>query len=229
VEDADTLPSRFGRYALRYRPYNFGCRGWGPQHALVLLERPDLLDILSETEGLAFYVFIDDHIPRVIGSSRIVSHWGEDFPCFRLEGEELIRDGSFRTGRPGTTWFLQRLAQLNTVRYLGLEYPPIREPHVELTARIIAEASRRFEEAKPESRFIVILYSGAAKRMGPRLIPYLERFGVAYLDYTEIATDLPRELRKTLVLADGHPRPEQHDMVAKALARDVETLLPDAE
>lgn len=79
-----------------YRAYNYSAPGYGTQQTLTLLESRNLNDEINEANGILVHLFIDDHIPRLIGSRRMMKLWARDYPYYYLDGGELKRNGSFR-------------------------------------------------------------------------------------------------------------------------------------
>ena len=106
------------------------------------------------------------------------------------------------------------------LQYFNITFPPsIREEHIRLTARMIAEARTAFHRQFPSAEFYVLLYPGV--KYGPALIPYLAQAGVKYLDYARLI-DWPHP---GLTQADGgHPTAQGHRFVAAQLAKDLGIL-----
>ena len=88
VQNEETLPSRVGELAPRYRPYNYGVIGYGPQQVLIKLEDPSLRSEIEESEGILVYTYIHDHVYRVIGT---INHHGKERPYYVLDSNGNLR------------------------------------------------------------------------------------------------------------------------------------------
>ena len=94
-EDNQTVPHQFARLAPAYRPYNFGQHGRGPSDALNIAMSTDLRSIVADDGGVSFFLFIDDHIRRVVGSLTY-QVWGADRPRYVIAPDGgVTRAGTF--------------------------------------------------------------------------------------------------------------------------------------
>jgi hypothetical protein len=224
VRGHETMPAAFARYAASFRPYNYGFRGYGPQHALEQLRTLSVRTQVPERSGVAVFTLIDEHFKRAIGSMRIVSGVRRAFPYYDLAGGKLVRYGSFVSGRPWRQLLYDAAASSRVVEYFGLDLPPaISERHLELTAAIIAETRSEYLTAFGNDRFFVVLYPG--QHLAVRLRPYLDRLGVAYLDYVGL---LDNEKQALTIAGDGHPTPLAYGLVAERLAADIGSALSES-
>jgi hypothetical protein len=221
VNDNETMPFYVAQYASHYQPYNYGVSGYGPHYMLAQLQRGELTKEIPEHQGIAIYTFIDDHIGRAIGDMRDYNNWEQHAPFYTLDAhDKLVRQGDFTSGRPLLSFLYWVMGKSQILQYYNVTFPPrIREEHIRLTARMIAEASTAFHQQFPSAEFYVLLYPGA--RRGKDIIPYLVEAGVKYLDYASLIAWPHPELTQ----ADGgHPTAQGHKMVAAQLARDLRIL-----
>jgi hypothetical protein len=218
VNDNETMPFYVAQYASRYRPYNYGVSGYGPHYMLAQLQRGNLTEEVNENHGIALYTFIDHHIDRAIGTMRVYNQWEEHAPFYTLDAHDrLVRQGDFTSGRPLVSFLYWVMGRSQILQYYNITFPVrIREEHIRLTARIIAEARTALHQQFPSAEFYVLLYPGV--RRGPDLIPYLAQAGVKYLDYSSLI-DWPHQ---GMTQADGaHPTAQGHRIVAAQLAKDL--------
>jgi hypothetical protein len=226
VNDDETMPFYVAHYASHYRPYNYGVSGYGPHHMLAQLQRGELTQEIHEHAGIAIYTFIDHHIDRAIGTMRVYNQWEQHAPFYTLDAHDrLVRKGDFTSGRQLVSFLYWVLGKSQILQYYNITLPPsLREEHIRLTARIIAEARAVLHQQFPSADFYVLLYPGV--RRGPDLIPFLAQAGVKYLDYAHLI-DWPQQ---GLTQADGaHPTAQGHRMVAAQLAKDLGILNEDGE
>lgn len=222
VEDNETLPFRVSEIASKYKVYNYGVGGYGPQHMLVKLQSPQLPSEIKERDGgILVYTFIDHHIPRAIGWMQILS-WGSHFPYYVMDdGDRLIRKGSFTSGRPLLTYFYVLMWKSHLVKYLNsrLRLPRIGDEHIKLTVRIIEESRNTFRERFHSERFYVLIYPENGQ-YGRKLIPYLERAGIKYLDYSRLTDQTLRDK----IPNDSHPSARSYRAVALKITEDIGVL-----
>lgn len=103
VNDDETLPFYVSQAAPSVAVYNYGFKGYGPQQMLARLEEGALPQEVEGERAVAIYTFIDDHVSRAIGSMVPYIGWAANAPYYVLEGDRLVRKGSFNTGRGGPT------------------------------------------------------------------------------------------------------------------------------
>ncbi len=181
VAGTETLPFFCAQFAPRYRPYNYGFLGYGPQQMLEHLKKESITDEVTEDSGIAVYTFIDSHIKRAVGSMHVYSGWGDNMPYYDLAaGNLLVRKGSFRKDRPVVSLLYTLLSKSQVVRYLHLDFPKIRAYHFRLTAKIIEASRDIFKEKFNSDDFYVIIYPGSY--YGRTLAGYLKKAGIKYVD-----------------------------------------------
>ena len=220
VGDDETLPSRVSKLAPDYMVYNYGVGGYGPQYMPMKLASSELPnELLGGGDGIFVYTFIDHHIPRVIGWMSIMEY-GSSLPYYQLDEKgQLARRGSFMSGRPVVTDLYLAMWKSQLVRYVTslLRLPRIRDQDVMLTAKLIEESRNIFRERFQSERFYVLFYPHDANFTAGRLIPYLQKAGIKYLDYSNL-TD-PDMIDK--IPQDPHPSARSYRAVAAKLARDL--------
>ena len=220
VNDDQTMPFYVAEASSTYRVYNYGVSGYGPQQMLVQLENPELPDqVENKDEAIAVYTFIDHHIQRVIGSMELMSYAAR-FPYYRMDDRnELVRTGTFQSGRPFLTELDVWLGKSSLVQFLRrrLGFPKTTEEDVRLTAKIIEESRNAFMQRFHSQRFYVLIYPRVGGPFVPRLLAYLNKAGIKYFDYSPatgaaMADTLPH---------DSHPSARSYRAVAMRLARDL--------
>lgn len=222
VNDDETLPNCVAKEAPNWAVYNYAFSGYGPNHMLARLESLDTRSEVPESEVTGIYVFIPNHVRRVIGAFSVIS-WSRHSPWYILGDDGLPRRlGSFQGERAGLTGWYDFLKGDYVIQYLGIDLPPrLTEGHHALTAAVIERSAAAFEESFQGGRFYVVLYPATpddefpASEMGERL----RARGLQVLDYTQL---LPEPAERHFFLPfDSHPRPEAHALVAAQLARDL--------
>lgn len=222
VNDDETLPNFVAKAAPDLAVYNYAFSGYGPNHMLARLESLDTRSEVPEAEVTGVYVFIPNHVRRVIGSFSVIS-WSRHSPWYVLGDDGLPRRlGSFQGERAGLTGWYDFLKGDYVIQYLGLDLPlRLAEPHHALTAAIIERSSVAFAKEFQGGKFYVVLYPATpgdefpASQMGERL----RARGLAVLDYTQLLPEPPES--HFFLPFDSHPRPSAHALVAAQLAADL--------
>ncbi|MCG3210787.1 MAG: hypothetical protein FOGNACKC_04418 [Anaerolineae bacterium] len=220
VAATETLPAWLARLAPRYRAYNYGFSGYGPQQMLARLQSADLSAEVPEREGIGLYIFIDAHVERAIGSMYVYNAWGKEMPYYAVNWRgQVERLGSFRTGRPLLSSLYEWLGQTEFAHYYNLNIPsPLRAGDYWLTARIIAEARNEFLRRYPTSQFYVVVYPDEGDYF-EAIGPYFEEFGLKVLNYDEwLKLDAAAG---TAFKDDGHPTGKANRQVAEWIALDL--------
>lgn len=221
VEDDETLPSIVARAAPDWRVTNFGFPGHGPAQMLQRLESDAPLQDVAGADAMLVYVFIPGHVRRVIGSMRVATSWGRDFPRYALNAEdELVRLGNFSDSRPFISKAYAFLSRERILSYYNVDFPSrIGPKHLSLTTRVIADSRERFLARFGSDEFYVVLYPSNPRDEFPAqdLIPYLDAVDVSYFDYTDLFDDgegywLPH---------DEHPTALAHEALGARLVRDL--------
>jgi hypothetical protein len=213
LEDADTIPSRFGYYAPEYRPYNYGIGASGPGHMWVKLKDPAFSHEIAEPSGAAFYVYLSFHKRRVAGTSPLLRFSAGGAPYFaRGEKGEPEYLGTFASAAPFRLAWLLRLDRLQSW-FRPKNELLFRPVDPDLFCGIVDEARRAFLARYPSSAFTVIVHPDARPK-DPIVGECLRPRGLSYLDLRERSA--PKGALHLPV--DGHPTALSADWVAAETA-----------
>ena len=215
VNDNETLAAYTAHRAQKYRPYNYGISGHGPQQMLAKLSTDTIAEEINEKHGILVYIFLDGHINRAIGSMNIHNGFGDTFPYYRLKaGDQLVREGDLVSGRPFTSIIYPLIGSSQITKYYAIDIPRINDNHLRFTARIIAEARDIFRKKFNSDDFFVLLYPND----NTRIIAHLDEADIKYLNYSDLFS--PSE--PGLKLPDGHPSAKAYELIAEQLVKDLE-------
>ncbi|MFT4543777.1 MAG: hypothetical protein ACI9EQ_000227 [Bacteroidia bacterium] len=185
-----------------YRGYNYGISGHGTQQTLALLENRVLSAEIEETNGVLIHLFIDDHLPRLIGSRRLIKLWASNFPYYYLDGEELKRDGSFWSGRPLLSRFYKAISQSAFIDLFDIDFPwYVSNSHMNLFGAVLENAQIEFKKQYPEGRFLVVIAPNS--KLAPRVIETLSGKNVEFLDLSKLLDKKSPEYK--IHWTEGHP------------------------
>lgn len=230
VEDNETIPSQFAKYAPDYFPVNAGFSGYGLQHIWLQLTEEAFLNKLPHKNGIVVYTFIDDHINRLKGTPAVLTGWNYPLPWLESDDGSIQHRGTF-ADRDRLRYYIYRyLGRMHLYRFLASRFghQPITESDdtdsLDLAADIIRDAARRLAELRPEMHLYVVLFPGSV--LGKQISARLKNTPVTIINYTSLLDDTGVE-KERLFFADspvcewGHPKALSYDFVAKQLAQDV--------
>ena len=217
VQSNETLPYYFGKFDNKYRPYNFAYSGYGPHQMLVRLKMGSPKKIVKESDGIAFYIYINDHVNRVIGTMTNFGYNGGNAPYFHEVGKELIHDGLFRDTRKIRNWFYKGMLKSNILKLFKTGYPfRISEADYELTAEIMAQASREYRKQFNNDNFYVIIYPTTID--SELIIKLLKQKSVKFLDYSKFFNPTDK---KYAIPYDEHPTALANEILINKLVKDI--------
>ena len=218
VQDDETLAHDIGELAPAYRPYNYAFHGGGPFEALARVEHVDFDAEVAEKSGVAFYVFIDDHVNRVINASNVASWHSNEVHYARRPDGTFVHDGTFHQVEPWRTRLAQFVFSSRVLRYIGVQMPmKVTPEHVQLTIDALGAVAKRFGARFPGSQFYVVIYPGS--QWHAELVKGLGKLGVRTLDYHDL---FKREDPRYHLGEDRHPSAEAHRTLAAAIVRDLD-------
>lgn len=225
VEDNETLPAYFSRFATSYMPYNYGFHGYGPHQMLAKLIAVNLNTEIKEKTGILIYVYLARHINRAIGDMYVFNKWGKKSPYYTINAEgNLIRKGNFLSGRPYISACYNLLGKSNFIKYFKISFPlKLSDRHYRLTTKIFKEARKEFRKQFENDNFYVVLYPSAevGREDTRKIIPYLKEASINYLDYTSLFDPASKAYKNG---ADHHPSAKAYETLAHKLSQDLSYL-----
>lgn len=196
------------------RAYNYSAPGYGTQQTLALLESRNLNDEINEANGTLVHLFIDDHIPRLIGSRRMMKLWARDYPYYNLDGDELKRNGSFSNGRKLRTQFYRAISQSAFIDLFDIDFPwYVSNSHLELFGAVLEESKKEFYRQYPNGRFLVVIAPNS--ELSPRIRETLQSKDIEALDLSNLLDK--EEKRYKLHWTEAHPNKQYYLEVAQEI------------
>lgn len=219
--DMETIPARFAADAPVFRAYNLAISGWGPAQTLLLFERGTPQRLVKEPEGVAFYLYIEDHLRRTISTMRRRSWISADYPCFHLVDGRPQYLGTFRTAEPYRSALYKLMAFEQVALYHEMDWPlSISDEQIRTSARILSESARRYRLMNPDGDFYVVIHPSCGDTPDTkRFIAMLGEDAVRVLDLRPDGLALP-EMCETF--CDAHPTPRSQRLVAHRLAEMIQ-------
>ncbi len=196
------------------RAYNYGVSGHGTQQTLAILQSRELAAEISEQNGVLVHFFIDDHLPRLIGSRRLIKLWASNYPYYYLEDGELKRDGSFWTGRHLQSRFYRAISQSAFVDLFDIDFPlSISNRHLELFGAVLHEAKKEFKKQYPKGQFLVVI--GPNSTLAKEVTEVLEAQNVKVLDLSALLDKEDKQYK--IHWTEAHPNNKYYLEVALAI------------
>ena len=217
VKETETLPALFEKLDPEYKSYNYGISSSGTNHYLAMLQNLNLRSQVRERDGIMIYPYFDHHINRSISDFQTF-FWNSSSPYYELDGENLVRRGSFETGRPMLNFFFKFLNYSYIDRLINFNYPStLREKDYKLTAGMIHEMQVEYDRQFGSDKFLVLILPG----FGNKIIPYLAEYKIQYLDYSEL---IPEFWNGDYTFPeDNHPNEKTYRIIAEHLASELKT------
>jgi hypothetical protein len=219
VNDDETLPAQVALQNPSYQIYNYSKPGWSPGNILRRINESHLAPEIIEKKGKAVYVFMEDHLRRVVGNMSLDQPkpgWTDTLPYYFLDDkDDLQTRGMLYDGRGAWGPILRLLAQSNLLRLLNVDYPKtFSEKHFLLFSKIIAEIKKSLSLQLPEVDFLVAFFPESVT--AKNLIPYLDREGIRSLDFS--AVRLNDYVENSSIETFSHPSAASYKFVASLIS-----------
>jgi hypothetical protein len=221
VSDSKTFPSILAKNLKNYRVHNLGTQGDGPHDTLSYFVGNNIkLKNINNAE-IVFYTYIHDHFIRLLGS---VEYFRRDVneadrPYFTTTSEGPKLKGSFKTGRPVTTFLYLLLGKSLTLDYFNIDFPLINKEKIKFLADIFYEIKKESQLKFNSKKFFLIIYPGESNHI-KSLLKELKTLNIDYLDYSNV--NLNNILKGNHLLEkDSHPSELAYEFFAKLLLLDL--------
>ncbi len=203
LNDDQTMPYFVGQRARCYEPYNYAYSGYGPQHMLVRLQDSGFSGEIKQKNGIMIYS--PAHVSRAIGSYKVSTAWGRNFPYFYLDRHgDLRREGDFQSGRPVRSQIYELLSKIKFIDIFLRRYDiphNFSENDLDTTAKIIERSFELFNRAFPDSSVYFMLLPGVDDS-DQEVARRLKDLGIQILDFSD-RKEFSNE--GYVIPKDGHP------------------------
>jgi hypothetical protein len=214
-----SLPYYIGQMAPLYKPYNEALVGYGPQHMLAVLEDNSFYKSIEESRGIV--LCIGAWIHRAVPSNILYGRRHVGFPYYYInESGQLIRDGSFKTGKPITSLLYDLLRPISLAKSIGLHKYLTRQTQADIrvTASIVIKSSHLVRRNFSDANFYLVIPPGLKGLSYKQLVLLVRKAGVNVLDYSEHSQLI---LNKYKIPRDGHPTAAYNQLMAELIVRDI--------
>ncbi|MEK7355418.1 MAG: hypothetical protein AAB250_03165 [Bdellovibrionota bacterium] len=220
LRDSETLPAAFARLHPDRHVYNFAMAGYGPSDLLARARAQNPSTIVREGAGRIFYVFIDDHVRRALGSFAWLGFDGENKPAFEVDGGgALVLRGDFGTTRPVLHWFAKRYFHSTFGKFWPIDFPETySNEELRHFVSIVGELKATYVKALPRSPFYFVFYPGETE-FADRLMPELRAQGIDVLGpFPPFSTEDGQPVRQ---YDDFHPSAHANELLARLIGNPV--------
>ncbi len=202
------------------RTYNYAVSGHGTQQTLALLQSRNIRSEVGRSNGLLVHLFIDDHIPRLVGSRRLIKLWAQNYPYYYLDGDDLIRNGSFWSGRHWLSRFYRAISESAFIGLFDIDIPwYVSNSHLKLFGAVLEETKAEFLKEFPNGKVLVVI--GPNSRLAARVSSVLSERGIDCLDVSNL---LDKEQKQYKIhWTEGHPNGKYYLEVAQEIDRFLAT------
>ncbi len=222
VQQNETLPYRTAEATKNYQAYNLGFHGATASDTWQFVHNMNYFEGIPQKRGYAFYIYIDDHLPRYKGNFHFVSRWIFSRPYVRPdENGQATYYGQWQEARPWTVFFSRLYDQSALLQTLQLNFPPIfQQDLVEFVQVVDSIRHEYWKKFGPENPFIFVFYFRGAHHYASALKPLLDQAKIPYLDYSDYyLKQLSKE--RVLIPYDTHPNALAHKLVGELIAEDL--------
>jgi hypothetical protein len=219
VQSNQTIPYFFGKTDSTYRPYNFAFSGYGPHQMLARLQSGQVPTVVTQKSGVAVYVFIQDHVNRVINSLTNYSYNRGNVPCYELQEGKLVHNKTFAQSHRLRNFLFDVMLKSNILKAFKIGYPfKLSEADYDLTASVIAESAKEYQKQFQNNDFVVVIYPTTIDNS--LFVKTLNSKGVKVLDYSKLFD--PKD-SKYAIPFDEHPTALANEILVKQLYKDLTT------
>jgi hypothetical protein len=219
VNDDETLPSQFAVEGTQFLPYNYGFWGYGPQVMYLYSIDETFYEAIRPKRGIIVYTYINDHIDRATGATRIISNWGRRLPHLTVEDDNIVHHGTFEESLPYRSFLFSCIKNSHIWAFVRNRIPPPRsDQDFAITAGIINAAAKNFEDLFESVEFYLLIYQGMDKDAS--LMKHIDTDRVTCLDYSGLFVESGVK-RRLLSFTDGHPTARGYEIVASHLSTDI--------
>lgn len=202
VRDGFTLPAQFAKLNPQIKVANYGKAGWGPNYVYLLMHQKDLTQHLTTEKVLGLHLFYNFHIDRLRMSTETLS-WAGKAPYFELNTEDhavskITHRGKFFEVRPWPYSIYFLLSKMSWFKSLHPHLLKTKPTDIELTATLLFEASKKFRQTFPNSKFLTIFMDP----LNPRSQQVQALFEKSHEDFLILKADLQPEIHE--IKDDGH-------------------------
>lgn len=213
VNGDETVTAHLGQMLPQLAPYNYAHPGWGLGNIYAQVDGTRFDRQIPQRRGVVIYLMPTYHIDRLVGGLGTIA-WSGLLPHYKLEKDQVVRDGFVQTARPWYTRAIRWYQASFLHQRWQWRWPfETSEEHLNLACRMIKNMETTIAAQFDKTRFLVVLHPHSD---GNDLTPCLKQFNITYLD---LRTLLYVDNWADFVIAgDGHLNSAGNRLVAEKIA-----------
>lgn len=175
---------------------------------------------LRYESGSSLYFFFEYQLLRNKGGMFNLSSWESIKPAYAIDGDSIIRLGSFEEVYPTRTWLARFLYQSHIFKYLKLELR-IEDKDLDFALEMIKQT--KFSMASKGSKdFVVVFYPYNQTSLTFEMMKRLSDNQIYFIDLTHI--DLFKYIEEPFIPWDGHPTEKANELLAQLISQGLEEV-----
>jgi hypothetical protein len=222
LEDNETLAAHLQKH-YPGKVYNLARSGGSVVDAIALMQTTQAWDALEPSAGTALVYFsLDLHMNRFMGTLMSIGRWNQRGAFLdedRKYAGQFRFAGLYEKDKPLRTMIGEALNQSSFLKAIEFDWPPIGDDALEAYARALLFLKQKYQE-KTISTNQLVVYLRPGEEQTRRIIPFLEKYGIYYLDYSNL--ELEKFATKSLHIPhDGHPSEEFNRILGQQILHDL--------
>lgn len=216
LNDNQSLPYYFSRFAPDYQIYNYAFQGYSIQQFVAMAENYDFKKQIEGQPVYAFYVYMNYHLKRLVGKEDEAKNV-LDTPYYYEKDQHIVRGGFFRNAQPLTSKASRRLAQWGIEKIFPWPTRTDAED-MEFMCRIFKKAENNLKVALPEIEFYVVLHPWGET---PGIADCLRKHKVKFIDARRVYEGMDQLSMHTPI---NHTNEIANEVMGESLAEMVNEL-----
>ena len=219
LPDEETLSHRLGEH---FEVFDYAMHGYGPQQTLNLIRKGVIERELPEGKTLGLYVLYHFHLSRAVLGAKDPWLWKSAFYELDEDGR-LVERPPIHLAEPlrfRLYGAIERVVETSQLARMIRTRAPLSPRRAELTAAILIDAARRFEEERRGPFAVGVINRGSDGEGVDELVRRLRAAGVTVLDEGAI----PKGEYDTVCAGDGHPSARFIAELSRRLTPQLRTL-----
>jgi hypothetical protein len=216
LNDHETLPYLFEELSRgRYKVYNFGFHGYGPNQMLRIIETGLLEKIVVDQQPMVvIYEALIQHIERVSGKMI----WDAKVPKYKLSPSGMAEYAGTFTDDPSLEENLKHTKELSNQKsqlLAELTGTNRTQEDIKLFVQIVLQVKNLLEK-RHKARFYVVVWPFGDKDDG-KVIDDLKKGGIDVITVDQIFKEYKDPMEKYMIEVDNHPTKLANERLARYL------------
>ncbi len=201
--------------------YTIGLPGWSVADVIASQEKTKMWDGIEPKEGLVLFNFsYSMHMRRFLGTlSSIGQHGGHRaYLNYDISTDKYSFGGVYSKHQRWYVHFSNLFVQSKLFKLIGFDWPRVTNVTLENYAKAILQVKENYLKLYGNKNQFVVYFEPQKK--WNHLIPYLEKYKIHYLDYTDFSLSKYAQT-EIFIPGDGHPTAEYNRLLAEQMTCDL--------